>query len=53
MTVTEAKQLLVLEIVRATAGNYTVEEVLELYYFMIEPEEERTAILSVITNSEA
>ena len=53
MTVTEAKQTLMLELVRATAGNYNVEELLELYYFMIEPEEERTAILSVITNSEA
>ena len=50
MTVAEAKQVLVLEIVRATAGNYTVEEVLELYYFMIEPEEDIKPTLTVRNN---
>lgn len=29
MTLTEAKQVLMLELVRATAGNYSVEELLE------------------------
>jgi hypothetical protein len=48
MTLTEAKQTLMLELVRATAGNYSIEELLELYYFMTEPEEETKPTLTVL-----
>jgi hypothetical protein len=52
MTVTEAKQTLMLELVRATAGNYSIEELLELYYFMIEPEEDIKPTLTVLKRGE-
>jgi hypothetical protein len=50
MTLDEAKQTLMLELVRATQGNYSVEELLELYYFMIEPEEDTKPNLTVLNN---
>jgi hypothetical protein len=52
MTLTEAKQTLMLELVRATAGNYSIEELLELYYFMTEPEEETKPTLTVLSKKE-
>jgi hypothetical protein len=52
MTLTEAKQVLMLELVRATAGNYSIEELLELYYFMTEPEEETKPTLTVLSKKE-
>ena len=52
MTLIEAKQVLMLELVRVTAGNYSVEELLELYYFMIEPEEETKPTLTVLKTGE-
>jgi len=52
MTLTEAKQVLMLELVRATAGNYSIEELLELYYFMTEPEEEIKPTLTVLSKKE-
>lgn len=48
MTTAEAKQTLMLELVRATGGNYSVEELIELFYFIIEPEEEAAATLTLI-----
>ena len=50
MTLGEAKQTLMLELVRATAGNYSIEELLELYYFIIEPEEDVKPTLTVLNN---
>jgi len=50
MTLDEAKQTLMLELVRATAGNYSIEELLELYYFIIEPEEDVKPNLTVLNN---
>ena len=50
MTLGEAKQTLMLELVRATQGNYSVEELLELYYFIIEPEEDVKPYLTVLNN---
>ena len=50
MTLDEAKQTLMLELVRATQGNYSVEELLELYYFIIEPEEDVKPTLTVLNN---
>jgi len=50
MTLDEAKQTLILELVRATAGNYNIEELLELYYFIIEPEEDVKPNLTVLNN---
>ena len=52
MTLSEAKQTLMLELVRATAGNYSIEELLELYYFIIEPEEETKPTLTVLKTGE-
>lgn len=52
MTLTEAKQTLMLELVRATAGNYSIEELLELYYFMIESEEDTKPTLTVLKTGE-
>jgi len=52
MTLDEAKQTLMLELVRATQGNYSVEELLELYYFMIEPEEDNKPTLTVLNRTQ-
>jgi len=52
MTLNEAKQTLMLELVRATAGNYSIEELLELYYFIIEPEEDVKPTLTVLTRED-
>lgn len=48
MSLDEARQTLMLELIRATAGNYSVEELLELYYFMITPEEAERPTLTVL-----
>ena len=50
MSLGEAKQTLMLELVRATQGNYSVEELLELYYFIIEPEEDVKPKLTVLND---
>ncbi len=50
MTLGEAKQTLMLELVRATQGNYSIEELLELYYFIIEPEYDGKPNLTVLNN---
>ena len=52
MTLGEAKQTLMLELVRATQGNYSIEELLELYYFIIEPEEDVRPNLTVLTRED-
>ena len=52
MSLDEARQTLMLELVRATAGNYSIEELLELYYFMIEPEEDTKPTLTVLKTGE-
>jgi|TARA_R100001460_G_scaffold84981_1_gene126272 hypothetical protein len=44
----EARQALILELVRATRGKYEIDEIMELYYFILEPDLEEQPKLSVI-----
>ena len=48
MDTKEARQALILELARATRGKYEVDEIMELYYFILEPDLEEQPKLSVI-----
>ena len=44
----EAKQELMLKLIEATAGEYGVEELIELYFFMTTPDEDEKPTLTVL-----
>ena len=49
MTPVEAKKELMLKLIEATAGQYGVEELIELYFFMTTPDEEDKPSLTVLS----
>jgi|TARA_R110002126_G_scaffold193469_1_gene341793 hypothetical protein len=45
-------ETLMIELARATRGNFSVEELIELYYFITLPEESSEATLTLIKREE-